>query len=219
MSLLECLELDPPKEPATSSVIWMHGLGADATDFVPVAPHLHLPQTRFVFPNAPRQPVTINGGMVMRSWYDIRTFERVPDRENGDHIRASRDAIEALIAREVERGVPHERIVLAGFSQGAAMTLFTGLRHAHRLAGLVVLSGYLVLEDTLTAEAHEANKGTPIFFGHGTHDDVVVLSKGKAAYEAVKDGRQATWKTYPMPHSVSMPEIADIRAWIQPILG
>lgn len=219
MPLLDCLEVGPVQQPATSSVIWMHGLGADAHDFEPVPPHLHLPNTRFVFPNAPKRPVTINAGYVMPAWYDILTMDRVPWREKAEHIREMQVAIEALVEREVERGVPRDKIVLAGFSQGAAMALFTGLRHEHRLAGLMILSGYLILEDTLKDEVHAANAATPIFFGHGTQDDVVPIERGKTALAAVKEGRVTTWKDYPIPHSVSMPEIADLRVWLHGILG
>lgn len=219
MPQLHCLEIGPAKQPVTSSVIWMHGLGADAHDFEPVVPHLHLPQTRFVFPNAPKRAVTINQGYVMPAWYDILTWERTPERENAEHIRSVTKDIEALIEREVERGVPHDKIVIAGFSQGAAMALFTGMRHPHRLAGMIVLSGYLVLESTLAAERHEANAATPIFFGHGSQDDVVGIDKGRAAYEAVREGREAVFEQYPIPHSVSLPEIADIRGWLHQTLG
>jgi len=218
MPLLDCLEIGPLRAPATASVVWMHGLGADAHDFEPVVPHLHLPTVRFVFPNAPRIPVTINGGFVMPAWYDILTWDRVPERENADHIRASAQAITALVAREKERGIPADRIVLAGFSQGAAMALHTGLRHPEALAGLVILSGYLIVEDTLAAERHPTNAATPIFFGHGTSDDVVPIARGRAAFERVQEGREAEFHSYPIPHSVSMPEIADLRSWLHRLL-
>src|SRR5688500_11867993 len=148
MDLLPAL-VHEPALPARASVIWLHGLGADGSDFAPIVPHMGLDDVRFVFPHAPPMPVTINNGYVMPSWYDIRSCDRVPDREDGDHVRQSADRVRALIAREVSRGVPEERIVLGGFSQGAAMTLYAGLRHPRALAGLVVLSGYLVLEDAL----------------------------------------------------------------------
>jgi phospholipase/carboxylesterase len=214
--MLECLEIGPADQ-ARASVIWMHGLGADASDFEPIVPLLNAPDVRFVFPNAPNRPVTINGGWVMRAWYDILTMDRVPERENATHIREATSEIEALIQRENARGVPTDKIVLAGFSQGAAMALFTGLRHAHTLAGIAVLSGYLVLETTLEHERHPANASTPCFFGHGAVDEVVKIDLGRAAYDAV-EGQPREWHDYPIPHSVSGPEIAHMRDWLHRIL-
>lgn len=219
MSLLPCLEIEPPRPPATASVVWMHGLGADGHDFAPIVPHLHLPHVRFVFPHAPSMPVTINGGHVMPAWYDILTWQRGPGREVAAHIHASADRIGALIAREQERGVPAERIVLAGFSQGAAMALHVGLRHPERLAGIVALSGYLVLEDTVAAERSAANASTPLFVGHGTEDDVVPIEGGRHTYEVLAEGRDATWRTYRMGHQVSPAEIVDLRTWLHARLG
>ena len=212
--MLDCQEIAPNTDQPQAAVIWMHGLGADANDFLPIVPHLDCPQVRFVFPNAPVRRVTINAGYAMRAWYDIRTFDRVPDREDGDHIREAAAEITALIDRELARGIPPERIFLAGFSQGAAMAHFVGLRETRTLAGIVVLSGYLVLEDTLADERHSSNAATPMFFGHGAFDDVVLPDLGRAAYEAVQEGRSAEWHTYPMAHSVHPEQIAHLRDWL-----
>ncbi|OZB60026.1 MAG: carboxylesterase [Lysobacterales bacterium 14-68-21] len=215
MSLLSTVERETGTDP-THSVIWLHGLGADGNDFVPIVPELVSPQwpaLRFVFPHAPVRPVTINGGMPMRAWYDILGMDLM-SRQDATGMRASIDAVEALIAREHERGMPSERIVLAGFSQGGAIALLAGLRHAQRLAGIVALSTYLPLADTLAAERSTANAQVPVFWGHGTMDPVVILQRGldsRAALEAL--GYAVDWHTYPMPHSVCAEEIADLRRW------
>jgi len=214
MELLPCLEIEPRTEKTTGSIIWMHGLGASGNDFEPIVPHLHLPNIRFVFPHAPQIPVTINAGYVMPAWYDILTWERVPKRENAAHIRRSQEQIGDLIKREVERGVPEDRILLAGFSQGAAMALHTGIRHPNKLLGIMVLSGYLIVEDTIDAEIAAANTSTPMFFGHGRQDDVVPTDRGKRAHARFAEGRESVWKDYPMAHQVSPQEIADIRQWL-----
>lgn len=216
--MLDCLEHTPGEAP-DSAIVWLHGLGASGYDFAPLVPHLGLKRTRYVFPHAPEQPVTINGGYRMPSWYDILTMERGPGRESADDIRRAMVWVEALIEREIERGIPSERIVLAGFSQGAAMTLFTGLRTSHRLAGLMVLSGYLVLEDTLDAERGTANATTPLLAMHGEVDEVVPCDLGRHAFERVSEGRGATWKTYGMGHEVNGPQIRDIRTWLHERLG
>lgn len=215
MSLLPTVERETGPDP-THSVIWLHGLGADGNDFVPIVPELvspRWPALRFVFPHAPVRPVTINGGMPMRAWYDILGMDLM-SRQDATGMHASIDAVEALIAREHERGVPSERIVLAGFSQGGAIALLAGLRHAQRLAGIVALSTYLPLADTLAAERSIANAQVPVFWGHGTMDPVVILQRGldsRAALEAL--GYAVDWHTYPMPHSVCAEEIADLRRW------
>ncbi|HEU4670720.1 MAG TPA: dienelactone hydrolase family protein [Dyella sp.] len=221
MNLLSTVERETAAEP-THSVIWLHGLGADGNDFAPIVPELVSPQwpaLRFVFPHAPVRPVTINGGMPMRAWYDILGFD-LTSRQDAAGMRASIEAVEALIAREHERGVPSGRIVLAGFSQGGAIALAAGLRHAQPLAGIVALSTYLPLADTLAAERSAANAQTPIFWGHGTMDPVVVLQRGldsRSALEAL--GYAVDWHTYPMPHSVCAEEIADLRRWFDARLG
>jgi phospholipase/carboxylesterase len=219
-TLLDCIEHETGPQP-THSVIWLHGLGADGHDFAPIVPELRLPASpavRFVFPHATIQPVTINGGMAMRSWYDILTPNLVK-REDEAGIRVSEQAIQALIARENGRGVPTSRIVLAGFSQGCAMTLHTGIRLKEKLAGLMGLSGYLPLIDMAAQERHSANATTPIFLAHGTHDPVVTLERAEASRaKLVELGYSVQWHTYPMPHSVCAQEIDDISSFLQSVL-
>lgn len=219
-SLLDCIEHETGPEPA-HCVIWLHGLGADGHDFAPIVPELQLPAklaVRFVFPHATIQPVTINGGMAMRSWYDILTPNLVK-REDEAGIRISEQAIQALIARENARGIPSSRIVLAGFSQGCAMTLHTGIRLKEKLAGLMGLSGYLPLIDMAAHEREPANAATPIFLAHGTHDPVVTLERAEASRAKLIDlGYQVQWHTYPMPHSVCAQEIDDISSFLQSVL-
>ncbi|HWK71170.1 alpha/beta hydrolase [Pollutimonas sp. M17] len=219
-TLLEAIEIETGPEPR-HAVIWMHGLGADGNDFAAIVPELRLRDglaLRFVFPHAPIRPVTINNGMAMRAWYDIFHPDLVR-REDETGLRASQQAIEALIARENERGIPSENIVLAGFSQGCAMALQAGLRHHGKLAGLMGLSGYLPLASTAAAERHPSNQDTPIFLAHGTMDPVVVLPRAEASRQALTDlGYQVSWKTYPMPHSVCPDEVADISAFLNKVL-
>ena len=216
MSLLPTVENETAAHP-TYSVIWLHGLGADGNDFAPIVPQLVAPQwpaLRFVFPHAPVRPVTVNGGMPMRAWYDIYGFDLVA-RQDESGIRQSIAQVEALIAREQERGVPSERILLAGFSQGGAIALAAGLRHPQKLAGIIALSTYLPMADTLAGERSAANDAVPIFWGHGTLDPVVILQRGldsRAVLEAL--GYKVAWHTYPMPHSVCPEEIVDLRRWI-----
>ena len=218
--LLECVEHETGPHP-THSVIWLHGLGADGNDFAPIVPELRLPTAtavRFVFPHATIQPVTINGGMAMRSWYDILTPQLVK-REDEAGIRASEQSILALIARENARGVPSERIVLAGFSQGCAMTLHTGIRVPFKLAGLMGLSGYLPLGELAQAEHQTANLATPIFMAHGSYDPVVAPERAEASRVKLTElGYKIDWHTYPMPHSVCPQEIADISGFLQRVL-
>ncbi len=219
-TLLDCVEHETGPQP-THSVVWLHGLGADGHDFAPIVPELRLPASlavRFVFPHATIQPVTINGGLAMRSWYDILTPNLVK-REDEVGIRVSEQAVQALIARENARGVPSSRIVLAGFSQGCAMTLHTGIRLKEKLAGLMGLSGYLPLIDTAAHERHPANATTPIFLAHGTHDPVVTLERAEASRaKLVELGYAVQWHTYPMPHSVCAQEIDDISIFLQSVL-
>lgn len=214
--LLPCVEVEP-RAPVTASVIFLHGLGADGHDFEPVVPVFRTPWARFVFPNAPSLPVTINGGYVMPAWYDIRSLDLDPhktDREDEVHIRRSAAAITALIAREVQRGVPPARIVLAGFSQGGAMALYTGTRHPEALAGLLVLSAYELLRDRRD-EQSPANRDTPILFCHGRNDPMVPHFAGRAAYEAaLRPGRDVRWHDFPIQHEVSMPELEVIGRWL-----
>lgn len=215
--LLDCVELDPVG-PTRASVIWLHGLGADGHDFVPIVPELDLPRdagVRFVFPHAPSIPVTLNMGMVMPAWYDIQVLDLERRHDEGG-IRRSAAQVEALIERELERGVPAERIVLAGFSQGGAVALFVGLRHPARIAGIVALSTYLVCEDSLDAERSTANADVPIFQAHGTADPMVPLARGEACRDALVDrGYRVDFHTYPMPHAVHPAEIAEIGAFLR----
>jgi phospholipase/carboxylesterase len=216
MSLLPAVEIETADHP-THSVIWLHGLGADGHDFAPIVPDLVSPQwpaLRFVFPHAPVRPVTINGGMPMRAWYDIFGFDLLSKQDEAG-TRQSIAQVDALIAREQERGVPSERILLAGFSQGGAIALAGGLRHPQKLAGIIALSTYLPIAATLADERSAANANVPIFWGHGTLDPVVILQRGidsRAALEAL--GYKVDWHTYPMPHSVCPEEIADLRQWM-----
>ncbi|MCQ9615422.1 alpha/beta hydrolase [Paenalcaligenes niemegkensis] len=218
--LLECIEIETAPNPEFS-VIWLHGLGADGNDFAPIVPELGLPRTtavRFVFPHAPVQAVTINGGMAMRSWYDIYVADLVR-HEDESGLRASQLAVQDLIARENARDIPTERIVLAGFSQGCAMTLQTGLRLEESLAGMVCLSGYLPLADKSEKERHKANQDTPIFMAHGTHDPVVPLARAEDSKQVLSElGYNIEWHTYPMPHAVCADEIADLSAFLKKIL-
>jgi phospholipase/carboxylesterase len=223
MVLLDTIELQTGDDP-TASVIWMHGLGADGNDFVPIVNELGLgsaPAIRFVFPHAPMQPVTINNGYVMRAWYDV-TFgdlEGKSRRADQKGLRASQAAVERLVGREIERGIRADRIVLAGFSQGGAMTLQTGLRYPEKLAGLMVLSSYLPLPVAAATEATPANARTPIFMAHGTQDPVVPCAMGVESRDRlVAMGYPVEWHEYPMPHSVCLEEIRDIAAWLARVL-
>src|SRR5699024_28050 len=179
---LECIEIETQEKPEYA-IIWLHGLGADGNDFVPVIPELQpdqLPAIRFLFPHAPTRPVTVNNGMRMRAWYDIFTTD-LDRREDEGGIRESESDIRSLIARENIRGIPTQNIILAGFSQGCAMTLHTGLRLDEPLAGMIALSGYLPLQDKFPTERKSANDNTPIFMGHGNMDPVVAISRGEAS--------------------------------------
>ena len=217
-TLLSAIELVTGHDPA-GTVIWMHGLGADGNDFVPVVKELGLPDTlplRFIFPHAPMQPVTINGGHVMRAWYDIFEISSVERKVDAAGIRESQRAVEALIAREVSRGIAENRIVLAGFSQGGAIALHTGLRHSQALAGILALSTYLPLANSVDAEASANNRNIPIFMAHGTQDNVIPISIAENSHQELKrHGYAVEWKQYPISHSVSIQEIADIGAWLQ----
>jgi len=217
---LEAIEIETTASP-TASIVWMHGLGADGHDFVDIVPELSLPArpgVRFVFPHAPMRPVTINGGYVMRAWYDIRDDGGVR-REDPAGVRASQKSIEALIEREKARGVPSRAIVLAGFSQGGAMALHTSLRQGERLAGVMALSCSLPLADALAAEAAPANRDVPIFMAHGTHDPMIPMARAARAREILTGlGYRLEWHEYPMPHSVCLEEIRDISAWLTTVL-
>jgi phospholipase/carboxylesterase len=220
-ALLDCLEIETGTKPK-AAVIWMHGLGADGNDFAPIVPELNLkncPAIRFVFPHAPSIPVTLNGGYVMPAWYDIVGLD-IANREDDAGIRKSAASIEALIAREVNRGIATEHIVLAGFSQGCAMALHTGLRHGAPLAGIMALSGYLALADKLLVERSTSNYRTPIFMAHGQSDPVVAISRAEASRQVLQSLDYAVqWHTYPMPHSIHPQEIADISLFLQKVLA
>ncbi len=217
---LQTIELNPGAAPRATVVI-LHGLGADGTDFLPMADELRLGAVgpvRYVFPRAPVQPVTINGGQPMRAWYDILGADLVR-REDTGGLRKSIAAVNALLLREAERGVPSHRIVLAGFSQGCAITLGAGIRHNQRLAGLVGMSGYMPLADTTEAERHSANTQTPVFLAHGVRDGVVPLARGEAARDQLQAlGQPVQWQQYPMEHSVCMEEVQALQQWLLKVL-
>jgi phospholipase/carboxylesterase len=205
-----------PVPSAQASVIWLHGLGADGHDFESLIPHLGLPPAvgiRFIFPHAPHRPVTINGGLRMRAWYDISGA--VPPREDDQGIRESEQAVRRLIEREITAGIAPGRILLAGFSQGGAIALHTGLRYPQRLAGILALSTYLPLADTLAREADPANRPIPILMAHGTEDGIIPLPRALQSRDLLtRLGYAVEWHNYPMAHSVCTEEIADISAWL-----
>ena len=214
--LLSCVEVQPPG-PVRSAVIWLHGLGADGHDFEPIVPSLGVGDNlgvRFVFPHAPKRAVTINTGLIMRAWYDIRGEDLRRDQDERG-IRESAEQVRALIARENERGVPFGKIVLAGFSQGGAIALHVGLRYPEKLAGIMALSCYLVDADTLGDEITDANRGIEIFQGHGTEDPLVPLLRGVGTRDRLNElGYKVEWKTYTMAHEVHPQEIQDVGAWL-----
>ena len=216
---LDAIEIETARNPS-ASIIWLHGLGADGNDFAPIVPALKLPRAaiRFIFPHAPVQPVTINGGMRMRAWYDIT--DGAIRREDESGVRASQTLIEALIAREKKRGTAANRLVLAGFSQGGAIALQTGLRHSERVAGIMALSTYLPIADKFAAEASKANRDAPIFMAHGSHDPVIPLARAEQSRGLLQSlGYNVEWREYPMPHSVCPEEVSDISAWLVKVLG
>jgi phospholipase/carboxylesterase len=219
--LLQNIEIETAPNP-TASIIWLHGLGADGNDFVPLVRELDLqglPGIRFVFPHAKTIPVTINGGYIMRAWYDI-TGAELTRREDESGLRDSQRDVEALIAREKSRGIPASRIIIAGFSQGCAMTLQTGLRHPEKLAGMLCLSGYLPLNEKVTHERSEESIDTPIFMAHGRQDHVVPYLRGEQSRDILKDlGYQVEWHAYPMQHSLCFEEVQDISAWLKKVLA
>jgi phospholipase/carboxylesterase len=212
---LPTVEVGPTGD-VLGTALWLHGLGADGHDFESLVPLLELPRVRFVFPNAPSRPVTVNGGMRMPAWYDIRGLGEQRGVEDAEGIRASAQQIAALIAREGTRGVPPSRVILAGFSQGGSLALYEGTRYPESLLGIMVLSGYLVLPETNEAEAHPANARTPMLFCHGTLDPLVPIESGREAYRASSIGeRKAEWYEFPMAHQVSAEEIVVIRDWMK----
>ena len=214
--MLAQVEVSTGPEPK-GSVIWMHGLGADGWDFVPIVRELPLPEgldLRFVFPHAPERAVTINNGYRMRAWYDIsmQDLARKPDEVG---IRESQKSIDMLIARERERGMAADKIILAGFSQGGAIALQAGLRHADSLGGIAALSTYLTLDDSLEREATASNKRIPIFMAHGTQDPIVPYALAEASRRKLEArGYAVEWHDYPMPHSVCPEEVTDLAKWL-----
>jgi len=218
--VLPSIELETAPNPS-ASVIWLHGLGADGNDFVPIVPELGLPASlrlRFVFPHAPVRAVTINNGMRMRAWYDIAAAD-LTNRADLAGVRESQGQLEALIERENARGMPSERIVLAGFSQGGAIALYTGLRHRGCLAGIMALSSYLIAPDKLAVEASAANRNVPIFMAHGTADPVVHFQWSEASKRMLEAaGYPVEWHSYRMEHSVCLEEVQAIGAWLTKVL-
>lgn len=218
---MQTLELDPGVPPRATVVI-LHGLGADGTDFLPVADQLDLAAVgpvRWLFPRAPVRPVTINGGYRMRAWYDILGADLVR-REDEAGLRESIALVQRLLQREAARGVPASRTVLAGFSQGSAITLGAGLRHAERLAGLAGLSGYVPLADTTAAERHAANAATPVFLAHGRNDGIVPLARGAAGRDLLLSlGQPVEWHDYPMEHSVCAEEVDALQDFLRRVLA
>ena len=212
---IDTIEIETGKNPA-AAVIWLHGLGADGSDFEPIVPELRLPAAkpvRFIFPNAPKRPVTINGGMRMPAWYDILQMGGGKEDEAG--IRASQLAIENLIAVEKAKGIPPNKIVLAGFSQGGAIALQTALRQRERLAGVMALSTYLPIANTLEKERAAINNDLPIFMAHGSYDPMIPMARAAQSRDALLSlGYALEWREYPMPHSVCPEEIADIAAFL-----
>ena len=221
MELLPCIELETSPNPS-AAVIWLHGLGADGNDFVPIIPELDLagcPGIRFIFPSAPSMPVTVNGGYVMPAWYDIVGRDLL-DREDAAGIQKSASSIVQLIEREASRGIAYKNIVLAGFSQGCATVLQIGLRFPQQLAGIIALSGYLPLAMSLPTERHTVNQSTPIFMAHGEYDPVVALDRAQASYARLESlGYSVDWNVYPMEHSVNREELADISRFLQQVLS
>jgi phospholipase/carboxylesterase len=219
--LLDCVEIDPDGEPS-AVVIWLHGLGADGHDFEAIVPELRLPDempVRFVFPHAPRRPVTINFGMIMRAWYDIVEMD-VARKIDFENFLASAERLKDLIARERQSGIPSERILLAGFSQGGAVALHTGLRYEEPLAGIMALSTYLPTVEQLAKERSAANAAVPVFMAHGRYDSMIPIDNATVARETMESlGYPVEWHAYPIEHQVSMEEIRDIRNWLLTVLG
>jgi phospholipase/carboxylesterase len=217
---LDAIEIETGPQPA-AAVVWLHGLGADGSDFVPVVDALDLPDApiRFVFPHAPMRAVTINQGYVMRAWYDIVStdLERRAD-ERG--VRDSQRLVEALLAREKSRGIPARRLLLAGFSQGGAIALQTGLRHPERLAGIMALSCYVPIAGSLEPERTEANRDVPVFMAHGLYDPIIPVRLARESHDLLaRLGYDVEWHEYPMEHSVSPEEVEAIGAWLRRVLG
>jgi phospholipase/carboxylesterase len=220
--ILPCVELEPRDGDVRASVIWLHGLGASGHDFEPVVPLLAVPHTRFIFPHAPERPVTINAGMRMPAWYDILSLENSSSREPEEDVAQSAALIRALIDHERERGIPAQKIVVAGFSQGGALALHTATRYPDTLAGIMVLSAYALQERGVVKAWEDAQKSTPFFFGHGRRDEVVPPKRGRRAWELIHGGHQAPelvrWHDYPMGHEVCVEQLTTVGAWLRECL-
>ena len=218
--MLEAVIIEPAGTPQ-AVVIWLHGLGADGYDFEPIVPELGLPDDaaiKFIFPHAPKIPVTVNGGYVMRAWYDIAATD-LGEQQDIEGIKRSQEQLNSLIEAEIAQGTPADKIVLAGFSQGGAIILQAGLRYSQRLAGIMVLSSYVPLAETLVAEKHSANQGVPIFYAHGEEDDVIPISFAKQSRDILlAQGYKVEWSSYAMQHSVVPDEIDAIGVWLRKIL-
>ena len=216
MSNLETIIIET-SQPIQQSVIWLHGLGADGHDFVPIVPELNIPNTRFIFPHAPHQPITMNNGYEMRAWYDLYGLT-LQTKQDEAGMRAMQQEIELLIEAEQAQGIPADKIVLAGFSQGGAMAFFTGLRYPKKLAGILALSTYVSLKEKLADEAHQANKDTPIFMAHGSFDSIITLDTCLVSRRLLEDlDYRVEWHEYPMPHSVCSEEIEDIARFLKQV--
>lgn len=216
MSNLETIIIET-SQPIQQSVIWLHGLGADGHDFAPIVPELNIPNTRFIFPHAPHQAITMNNGYEMRAWYDLYGLT-LQTKQDEAGMRAMQQEIESLIEAEIKQGIPANKIVLAGFSQGGAMAFFTGLRYPKRLAGILALSTYVSLKEKLADEAHKANKDTPIFMAHGSFDSIITLDTCLISRRLLEDlDYQVEWHEYPMPHSVCSEEIEDIARFLKQV--
>ncbi|WP_218311518.1 alpha/beta hydrolase [Alteromonas antoniana] len=220
-SLIPCVEINPSQE-AKACIIWMHGLGDSGHGFAPIVPELKLPEAlaiRFLFPHAPERPVTINGGMRMRAWYDIKSLD-FNSRADLEGVLVSAKQVEQLIESQIAKGIPAERIILAGFSQGGVIALHLAARYQKKLAGVMALSTYMCEPDSLASEAVDTNRETPIMMAHGEQDEVVPMFLGNAAYKVLKEnGFNVTWTTYTMQHNVCMKELDDISAFIQRTLA
>jgi len=216
MSNLETIIIET-SQPIQQSVIWLHGLGADGHDFAPIVPELNIPNTRFIFPHAPHQPITMNNDYEMRAWYDLYGLT-LQTKQDEAGMRAMQQEIESLIEAEQAQGISADKIVLAGFSQGGAMAFFTGLRYPKRLAGILALSTYVSLKEKLADEAHQANKDTPIFMAHGSFDSIITLDTCLVSRRLLEDlDYRIEWHEYPMPHSVCSEEIEDIARFLKQV--
>jgi phospholipase/carboxylesterase len=214
---MDTVEIGPDE--ADAAIVWLHGLGADGHDFAPIVPELGLERVRYVFPHAPIRPITINGGMPMRAWYDVLSLSW-DSAEDAAGIRESEGLLRGLIEREQARGLPFTRILVAGFSQGGVVALHTGLRFPQTLGGIVALSTYLPLRQTLAQEASPANRQTPIFMAHGAADQVIPVHYGEISRERLREqGYRVDWHDYPMGHAVCADQIRDLGAWLTAVLG